>query len=135
MRDERILFTQLQHKDFKKLRGIMKFWSSNTHKLTFANRHVLERIRQRDIKAKDVILTIKYGTYIEFHVVGNSPRVLIRKQREGTTDDICVVLEIKKGAVLTAYINKTSDTHETLREEEYNPELNVLQILGECGMM
>ena len=126
-RDERILFSQMS------LAEVLYIHSTHLNKvrdmrLTFKE-HSMDRIKQKYIGKKEVIQAVKYGKPIEFHIVDNSPRVLFRWQRPNQTWDICVVVDILTGVIITAFTNHTNDTHETLHEEIYNVELDVIGIM------
>ena len=96
------------------------------------NSHSQYREKQRYITDEEIMECIKKGMIIEFHQVKNQCRVLLRHRRPTTTDDVCVVVNILSGKVLTAYTNKTYDKHSTLREENYNSDLNVLAVILDC---
>lgn len=134
IRDERILFKHMSKHDYSVLSGVMRYWARNTHRMKPANNHVVDRIRQKHITMDEVLLAVAQGEYIEFHVYGNRPRVLVRHKRQNQSNDVCVVFDVKTGRIITAYTNDSSDNHKTLREELYNMELNVLTTLKECGM-
>ena len=133
MRDERILFENIDSEGVTLIFGLTMLWALNDSKIEFS-KHCFDRIRQRyTLPSKDSIFeTIRHGKIIEFHVVGYSPRVLIRKQLHNQSRDLCVVLDINVGKVLTVFFNDSSDTHKTLHEELYNNELNVKNIINEC---
>lgn len=123
-RDERILFTQMS------LAEALYIYTNHINnirkaKLTFQD-HSRDRLKQKDIKDREIIRTVRKGVPIEFHIVDNSPRVLFRLQRQNQTVDICVVVDILDGTIVTAFTNHTNDKHSTLHEEIYNPELDVI---------
>ena len=123
-RDERILFTQMS------LAEALYIYTNHINsirkaKLTFQD-HSRDRLKQKDINDREIIRTVRKGVPIEFHIVDNSPRVLFRLQRPNQTVDICVVVDILDGTIVTAFTNHTNDKHSTLREEIYNPELDVI---------
>ena len=64
--------------------------------------------------------------------MNNSPRLLFRKQRGNQAIDICVVMDLISGKVITAYTNSSNDTHKTLHEEIYNDDLDVITVIQEC---
>ena len=123
-RDERILFTQMS------LAEALYIYTNHINsirkaKLTFQD-HSRDRLKQKDINDREIIRTVRKGVPIELHIVDNSPRVLFRLQRPNQTVDICVVVDILDGTIVTAFTNHTNDKHSTLREEIYNPELDVI---------
>ena len=126
-RDERILFTQMS------LAELLYIHTNHIKdirqaKLTFKE-HSMDRIKQKYIGKKEVIQAVKYGKPIEFHIVNNSPRVLFRWQRPNQTWDICAVVDILTGVIITAFTNHTNDKHSTLHEEIYNVELDVISVM------
>ena len=94
--------------------------------------HGQHRGKQRFITEDEIMECIKRGMIIEFHQVNNQCRVLLRHRRPTTNADVCVVVNILSGKVLTAYTNKTYDKHSTLREENYDAELNVVAVILDC---
>ena len=123
-RDERILFTQMS------LAEALYIYTNHINnirkaKLTFQD-HSRDRLKQKDITDREIIRTVRKGVPIELHIVDNSPRVLFRLQRPNQTVDICVVVDILDGTIVTAFTNHTNDKHSTLHEEIYNPELDVI---------
>ncbi len=96
------------------------------------NSHSQHRGRQRYITDKEIVECVEKGAIVEFHQVNNQCRVLLRHRRTTTTNDVCVAINILSGKVLTAYTNRSHDDHSTLREEKYNPELNVIAVISDC---
>ena len=131
----RKLFSQMSYEEIFYLWQLVKEWGDNTNKIKFA-KHSMDRVRQKNITKSEVLETIASGACIELHIKGNSPRVLLRKQRWNQTYDICTVIDVFTGTVVTAYINSTNDTHDTLHEEIYDDELDVCSIMkkmkGRC---
>ena len=126
-RDERILFTQMS------LAEVVFLYNDYINKirkqrLTF-KKHSMDRIKQKYIGEREVIQAVKQGKPIELHIVDNSPRVLFRWQRPNQTWDVCTVVDIRTGEIVTAFTNHTNDTHDTLHEEIYNPEMDVIQVM------
>lgn len=102
-----------------------------SHKLRI-DEHTIIRGKQRYITNEEIFECIKKGYIVELHQVKKQCRVLLRYRRKNTTDDICVVVDILNGRIITAYTNNTNDKHATLREENYNSELNVIAVILEC---
>ena len=126
-RDERILFSQMSLAEV--------FYIYNNHILKMRKqdfkfkKHSMDRVKQKHITKREVIQATMNGKPIEFHIVDNSPRVLFRWQRPNQTWDICAVVDILTGEVITAFLNHTNDKHSTLHEEIYNTELDVISVM------
>ena len=88
--------------------------------------HSCLRSKYRFITAKEIMDCISRGTIVEFHVVNKSCRVLLRNKNKTHNNDTCVVLDILTGTIITVYTNKSYDKHSTLREENYNKNLNII---------
>lgn len=89
--------------------------------------HSKERSRTKHISKREIMECIKQGQLIEFHQVNKQCRVLLRnKTNKG---DVCVVVDILNGNIITAYKNHQNDNHSTLREENYNSKLNVVSVI------
>ena len=130
-RDERILFSQMNWDELLFINPMIEYWGQDTEQVRFV-RHLLDRLRQKHITKEEVLNTITNGKYIELHIVNDSARVLIREQLPNRAKDVCVVLDIVTGTVVTAYLNDSNDHHKTLREELYDSNLDVIDILVEC---
>ena len=130
-RDERILFNKMRDEEQTYILEILDYWIRNDINITFID-HSMDRLHQKWIFEDEVIETIKHGAIIELHIVNNSPRLLFRKQRSNQAKDICVVMDVLSGKVVTAFTNDSNDNHSTLREEIYNDELDVITIVQEC---
>lgn len=90
------------------------------------------RLRQRNIEPKQVLKAIKEGKLIEYHYV--SPlehRVLLRGITPISGFVICVVLDLFTGLIVTAYKNSVWDKHFTLRQKEYDANIDILNKLYE----
>lgn len=127
-RDERILFNKMRDEEQTYILEILGFWTDFPNKITFI-KHSMDRLYQKYIYEDEVIETIQNGKIIELHIVNNSPRLLFRKQRGNQTIDICVVMDLISGKVITAYTNSSNDTHKTLHEEIYNDDLDVISVM------
>ena len=130
-RDERILFDRMRDEEQGYILEILNHWEDSPESITFIE-HSMDRLYQKWIFEDEVIDTIKHGAIIELHIVNNSPRLLFRKQRNNQAKDICVVMDILSGKVVTAFTNDSNDNHSTLREELYNDDLDVITIVQEC---
>lgn len=130
-RDERILFDRMRDEEQDYILLLLQRFAKFPDRISFID-HSMDRLYQKYIFEDEVIETIQKGDIIELHIVNNSPRLLIRKSRTNQAKDICVVLDILSGKVITAYTNDSNDNHSTLREELYNDELDVITIVKEC---
>lgn len=129
-RDERILFSHMREEEIRTVEELLDDIRT-LDDLTFID-HSMIRLYQRYIYEDEVFDTIKDGNIIEFHIVNNSPRVLIRKQRMKQSYDICVIVDIVTKTVVSAYLNQSNDKHKTLHEEIYNDDLDVCKIIKDC---
>lgn len=83
----------------------------------------------RDSEIKDLI--IEYNVTPNFH--GVDKRVVLRSREEYTVDtgdnvvqcNLCFVISILKGEIITAYYNNINDNHETINWARYNKDLKV----------
>lgn len=130
-RDERILFDRMRDEEQDYILLLLQRFTKFPDRISFID-HSMDRLYQKYIFEDEVIDTIKHGAIIELHIVNNSPRLLFRKHRTNQAKDICVVMDVLSGKVITAYTNDSNDNHSTLREELYNDELDVITIVKEC---
>ena len=78
------------------------------------NPYTLNRLQERKISIEEVRETILSGELIEYHYVDDERRILLRS-KEGT----CVVLDVRRGRVITAYKNDPNDNHRSLNKSNY----------------
>ena len=130
-RDERILFDRMRDEEQDYILLLLQRFAKFPDRISFID-HSMDRLYQKWIFEDEVIDTIQKGDIVELHIVNNSPRLLIRKHRTNQAKDICVVLDVLSGKVITAYTNDSNDNHSTLREELYNDNLDVITIVQEC---
>ena len=128
--ESRKLFSQMSFEEIYLMWDFVNDWGTRTNDIKFA-KHSMDRVRQKHITKSEVLDTVASGKCIEFHIKGESPRVLLRKQRWNQTYDICVVIDILTGTVVTAYTNHTNDEHNTLHTEIYDEDLDVNSIMRE----
>ena len=129
-RDIRKLGKDLTSKEFTYMKDLL-YINMECGRLTMPT-HLHERLRQKYITMDDVINTINRGEIIEVHIIDYSFRVLLRLQKEGTCKDVCVVVELCNGVVVTAFTNQSSDKHDTLKLELYDDDLDVIDLWHEC---
>lgn len=121
----------LRDMDLMEVIAIRQCLHNVSHKLSIGE-HTVIRSKQKYISEKEIMECIQKGYLVEFHQVKKQCRVLLRLRRKNTTDDVCVVVDILSGRIITAYTNNTNDKHSTLREEKYNSELNVIAVILDC---
>ena len=129
-RDIRKLGKDLTSKEFTFMKDLL--YINIEHGRFTMPTHLHERLRQKYITMDDVINTIDRGEIIEIHIIDYSFRVLLRLQKEGTCKDVCVVVELCNGVVVTAFTNQSSDKHDTLKLELYDDSLDVIELWHEC---
>ena len=127
--ESRKLFSQMSLEEIYLMWDLVNDWGTRINDIQFA-KHSMDRVRQKNITKSEVLETVASGRCIEFHIKGDSPRVLLRKQRWNQTYDICVVIDILTGTVVTAYTNHTNDSHDTLHTEIYDEDLDVSSIMS-----
>lgn len=95
--------------------------------------HALDRIEEKGIKMSynDVVDSIDKSTIIEYHIAkcGDSEdkRVLLRsKSLENNGDNLHFVYSITRGVVISSWLNRAGDTHETLDWNAYDKNLKIL---------
>lgn len=95
------------------------------------------RLTGRNMTVGTIQDVIKNGEMIEFHRKEdtNRNRVLLRGKKPTRDRDVaCVVVDLGKGTVVTAYWNTGNDHHDTLDWSAYDAELDVIHYLkGELG--
>lgn len=125
MEDERKLLRDLNLMEILIIRQCLHKVSNRIN----IGEHTVIRGKQKYISNKEILDCIRYGYIVEFHLIKGQCRVLLRHKRKHTTDDVCVVVNILNGKVITAYTNNRNDKHNTLKEEFYNPDLDVIDTI------
>ena len=92
--------------------------------------YCLYKMKERKIKRQQVVKAIKNGYLIEYHFKDNSHRVLLRGRPNNNKKCVCVVLDLTKRSIITAYYNHFNDRHTTLNLSIYEENLDVLQMLS-----
>jgi len=77
-------------------------------------RYAERRMLERGINELDTRNAIAHGTIIEYHVVDDAKRWLLR-----AADGTCVVVDEVTGDVVTVYYNDPDDNHATLDRRNY----------------
>lgn len=91
----------------------------------FTREHMVERMAQKGVSAKDAAITLKWGAVIR---VQDDGRVLLRLMN-GMRKGVCVVASLKDRTLVTAWYNKPTDQHATLDMSEYTLKVNVITYL------
>ena len=128
--ESRKLFSQMSLEEVYLMWDLVNDWGTRTNDIQFA-KHSMDRVRQKHITKSEILETVASGKCIEFHIKGDSPRVLLRKQRWNQSYDICCVLDVLTGTIVTAYTNHSNDEHDTLHTEIYDEDLDIGLIMSE----
>lgn len=127
--DERIMWQDMKNEDCNFILWMLDCWRTMRSGITFSE-YCTFRCEQRGIETVEIYDTIAWGRLVEFHIKDGSPRVLIRRHRS-YFQDLCIVLDVIEGEVITAYTNARDDYHNTLGDI-YNKNLDVKNILNKC---
>ena len=98
---------------FSTIKQLKRGAEAQRNKLKF-NPYTWKRLKERKIAIEDVKKTILNGELIEYHYVDEERRILLR-----STEGVCVVLDVIRGRVITAYKNDPDDKHKNLNRSKY----------------
>lgn len=92
-------------------------------KVTLSN-HAKERMKERNIKEKDVYRVFRNFNIIEFNVkTQGGITALIRGRDKG--NQICLSIDLSTGSILTVYKNSFKDNHANVNPDLYNANINI----------
>ena len=110
-------------------------------------KHLYEKLQNElHINSRDFIYEgINPSYIIEFNTGSNGKdsRILIRFKDVHKVNmrgiikecNLCVVYSLRYSKYITAYWNEANDNHETLREEQYTKNFNIIEHLRRTGVM
>jgi hypothetical protein len=90
--------------------------------------HTIKRQKEKIITDDEIQRAISDCKIIEYHYKDGN-RVLIRGRKSEGKYNICVVLDLDKNKVITAYDNESTDNHITLNTSKYISYINILNLL------
>lgn len=85
------------------------------------NGHLLDEMKKDNLTVQDVLDAVRQGDVVEVNSLG---RAVVRHAR-GTV----VVVNLRNHDVVTAWYNRPTDQHKTLRMSEYTWKVNVVEYL------
>ena len=98
-------------------------------KNTYIVPHAKQRMKQKDIKFRDVFSVFSGYEIIEVNIPKEDDvRVLLRSKKITQGSNVCISYRINNNAVVTAYKNSSQDKHKTLIYENYS-DFDVMQHL------
>lgn len=92
--------------------------------------HCIDRMQEKKISPDEMMRVFSSFNIIEYHLKNRSHRVLIRGNINEKGRNICLVVDIITGSIVTAYTNRYDDHHSTLRHEEYDWTVDLEKILS-----
>lgn len=121
--EQRKHVSTMKHKEKHVLRKIVKQGN-----FVFSN-HCIRRTMQRRVRVSDIMKTIRQGRIVEFHVVDDSLRVLLRGQANKQDKCPCVVLNVSTNEVVTVYHNYKYNHHQYSKHTLYTSELDICSLV------
>lgn len=96
--------------------------------------YALERMITRGISTREVMSVINENKILEYHINGNSPRVLLKGSPNKRKQCTCVVLDLLNNCIVTTYQNYHTDRHLTLNQDLYSNEIDIINNLKSWGV-
>ena len=88
--------------------------------------HTLSRIMEKEIEGVHLAYTLIDFNIIEYkQMKSGNERIVIRSNMSFDGFNVCIVLDVTEGVIVTAWKNKVSDTHRTLDLSKYDAFLTV----------
>ena len=97
---------------------------------TYIVPHAKQRIKQKNIKLRDVFSVFSSYEIIEVNIPEEDDvRVLLRSKKITQGCNVCISYGINNNVVVTAYKNSLGDKHKTLVYENYS-DFDIMQYLA-----
>ena len=106
---------------------LTKLISNNTYVI---GSHATIRQTHKIILNREIRDTLKDYKIVEYHYKYGDNRVLIRSNKSFMKTNICLVLSLNRGEIVTAYDNSDDDRHETLDLKIYDRNLDIKKLLN-----
>ena len=88
--------------------------------------HTLTRLREKEIEGIHLAYCLIDFNIIEYkQMESGSERIVIRSNMAFDGFNVCAVLDVTKGIIITAWKNKVMDTHRTLDLSKYDAFLTI----------
>lgn len=121
--EQRKHVSTMRHKEKHMLKKIVR-----QNKFVFS-KHCIRRTIQRRVMVTDIMRTIRRGHIVEFHVVDDSLRVLLRGQANDHDRCPCVVLNVGTKEVVTVYHNYKYNHHQYSKRTLYTKDLDICSLI------
>lgn len=93
--------------------------------------HTRERMLEKNIKTEDIEKIFGRYSIIEFHKKRDGDlRVLLRGEIPFNDNNTCISMSLENGKIITCYQNNYDDRHSTIRWEEYDKNINIVEELN-----
>lgn len=115
--------TQMDSSEKNKCFSKVKRWKLGKWEVTG---HTLSRIMEKEIELVHLAYCL-----MDFHIIeykqmkSGNERIVIRSNMSFDGFNVCIVLDVTKGVMVTAWKNRVSDTHRTLDLSKYDAFLTV----------
>lgn len=84
------------------------------------------KMEERNITTEDIYNAILVGEPVEYHKKGNESRILFRSILNKQKKNICCVVRLSDGKVITCYKNDFNDEHDTLNYSLYDESIDII---------
>lgn len=120
--------SQFTHKEveqvYKARERIKDLWLKRGIKIGF---HLQDKIRNGETKFsyEMTMKTMLNSTIVEYNETGADKRILLRSHYIVNKEVQCIVVSLLSGKVITSYLNKADDRHNTLYQRRYDKNLKI----------
>jgi len=97
--------------------------SINMRRPITLTKHCKDRMNEKNIAMYDMIMVLKDYDLIEYHLKDSDERVLLRGKKDYDGKNICISYSVKEKRIITTYVNKLDDNHNTLDLNNYNEKI------------
>jgi hypothetical protein len=91
--------------------------------------HITDRKAKWNVSDAEILNALRDGEIVEVHN-NNAPEIRAVVRADIGFRSICVTVSLTNRCVVTMWVNNTNDNHFTLRAEEYQWKVNLMQVLS-----
>ena len=120
--------SQFAHKEVEQVYNarerVKDLWLKRGIKIGF---HLQDKIRNGETKFsyEMTMKTMLNSTIVEYNETGADKRILLRSHISHNGSVQCIVVSLLSGKVITSYLNKVDDRHNTLDPRRYDKNLKI----------
>lgn len=97
------------------------------------NQHTLDRMAEKHISEFEIENVFRDYDIVEFYKKNSNNRALIRGRKAINGSNTVISIRLDNGHIITGYKNRANDNHRTIKWENYEKDLDILQYILDSG--